>query len=53
MYKTIYYEGRPNVLRTNRLAISLNSSRLSLHIMAASTLAPDSSFGSTTQHFIS
>lgn len=40
------YDGKPKVLRTKRLAIWLNSSRFSRHIMAASTLAPDSSLGS-------
>lgn len=40
------YDGRPSVFRTILLAILLNSSRCSRHIIAASTLAPDSSLGS-------
>jgi len=42
----IIYGGSPRVLRTRRRAMALNSSRLSRHIMAASTLAPLSSLGS-------
>lgn len=37
---------KPRVFRTSRSAILLNCSRSSLHILAASTLAPDSSLGS-------
>lgn len=40
------YEGRPRVFLTILFAILLNSSRFSRHIIAASTFAPLSSFGS-------
>jgi hypothetical protein len=38
--------GKPKVFLTIRCAILLNSCRFSLHILDASTLAGDSSFGS-------
>ena len=45
-YKLIYGGGNPRVLRTNLSASLLNCSRSSLHILAASTFALLSSFGS-------
>lgn len=42
------YDGRPNDFRTIVLAIILNSSRFSRHVLAASIFAPLSSLGSTT-----
>jgi hypothetical protein len=44
--------GIPNVFLTNFSAILLNSSRFSRHILAASTFAPLSSFGSRNKDII-
>lgn len=50
--KYVLYEGSPRVFLTILFAILLNSSLFSLHMIAASTLAPLSSLGSEIKGYL-